>query len=253
MIHIFWLLLLFSFGLVRTYTLVIWNYARWYIIYVTQPIYESRMNWVHDPAPPASRRATVDFSDTLWTLVIPLWTLVVPRYPPLLVHLQELLSPRHIPRSPGEGGEEGTAAQPIRIQRPAQPPQWPRMSAGPIGIQHPRERPSLSQRPMTPLRWWVPQCTSIKASTPLICHSLPLQQPMKIQHPSLAWTAVKFQGFISRPIQTPDRIWLPPLLEWTTQDLASPHLLCCNPAPNPSLDCLLGDKWLVLHERLGKL
>ena len=31
---------------------------------VTQPLYESRMNWVHDPAPPASRRGTVDFSDT---------------------------------------------------------------------------------------------------------------------------------------------------------------------------------------------
>ena len=30
---------------------------------VTQPIYESRMNWVYDPAPPASRHATVDFSD----------------------------------------------------------------------------------------------------------------------------------------------------------------------------------------------
>ena len=31
---------------------------------VTQPLYESRMNWVYDPAPPASRRATVDCSDT---------------------------------------------------------------------------------------------------------------------------------------------------------------------------------------------
>ena len=31
---------------------------------VTQPLYESRMNWVYDPAPHASRRATVDFSDT---------------------------------------------------------------------------------------------------------------------------------------------------------------------------------------------
>ena len=31
---------------------------------VTQPLYESRMNWVHDPAPPASRCAPVDFSDT---------------------------------------------------------------------------------------------------------------------------------------------------------------------------------------------
>ena len=31
---------------------------------VTQPLYENRMNWVHDPEPPASRRPTVDFSDT---------------------------------------------------------------------------------------------------------------------------------------------------------------------------------------------
>ena len=31
---------------------------------VTQPLYESRMNLVQDPAPPASRRASVDFSDT---------------------------------------------------------------------------------------------------------------------------------------------------------------------------------------------
>ena len=34
------------------------------MLYVTQPLYESRMNWVYDPVPPASRRATVDFSDT---------------------------------------------------------------------------------------------------------------------------------------------------------------------------------------------
>ena len=34
------------------------------MILVTQPLYESRMNWVYDPAPPASRRSTVDFSDT---------------------------------------------------------------------------------------------------------------------------------------------------------------------------------------------
>ena len=31
---------------------------------VTQPLYESRMNSVYDPVPPASPRATVDFSDT---------------------------------------------------------------------------------------------------------------------------------------------------------------------------------------------
>ena len=40
-------------------------------------------------------------------------------------------------------------------------------------------------------------------------------------------------GFISRPQQTPDRIRLPSLLEITSQDLASPHLLCCNPCTKP--------------------
>ena len=31
---------------------------------VTQPLFESRMNWIHDPAPPAPRRAAMDYSDT---------------------------------------------------------------------------------------------------------------------------------------------------------------------------------------------
>ena len=31
---------------------------------VTQPLFESHMNWIYDPAPPAPRRATVDYSDT---------------------------------------------------------------------------------------------------------------------------------------------------------------------------------------------
>ena len=31
---------------------------------VTQPLFESRMNWIYDPAPPAPRRTTVDYSDT---------------------------------------------------------------------------------------------------------------------------------------------------------------------------------------------
>ena len=56
-------------------------------------------------------------------LAAPLLTLMIPLYPPLPVNLRELLSPRHSPRSPGEGGEEGTTAQPIRIQRTTQLPQ----------------------------------------------------------------------------------------------------------------------------------
>ena len=33
-------------------------------ICVTQPLYESRMNWIHDPAPPPPRRISMDYSDT---------------------------------------------------------------------------------------------------------------------------------------------------------------------------------------------
>ena len=54
---------------------------------VTQALFESRMNWIYDPAPPAPHRATVDYSDT------PVHTSET-RHPPLtLVHLQEILSP----------------------------------------------------------------------------------------------------------------------------------------------------------------
>ena len=34
------------------------------IIIVTQPLFESRMNWIHDPAPPTPRRTDLDYSDT---------------------------------------------------------------------------------------------------------------------------------------------------------------------------------------------
>ena len=191
---------------------------------------------------------------TMQNLVLPLCLLVIPRRPPLpQAPHQELLSPCLFPESQGEGGGEGLAAQPMRIQRPAQPSQWPRMSAGPIIIRYLRERPSINQRPVTPPRWRVPQCTRVKASIPLIPHSLPFQRPIGIQSFHLGWSAVIFQGFISRPFQTSGRIWQLNLSEWTSQDQASPHLLYCNPASNPSLDGLLGLIWLVLHERLGEL
>ena len=35
-----------------------------FIVFVTQPLYESRMNWIHDPAPPTSRRPNLEFAGT---------------------------------------------------------------------------------------------------------------------------------------------------------------------------------------------
>ena len=178
-------------------------------------------------------------------LAAPIWNLLVPLHPPLQRSSQELFLPSQGRRNPGEGGKGRLPSQPIKIQRAAQPPQWPRMTAGPIEMQHPREQPNPSQRPMTPRRWGVPQCIRL-------CHSLPSQQPMKMQDSHLTWTAVNFLGFISRPRSTQGRIWQPPLQESTALDLASPHLLLSNPTPNPSLDCPLGAKWLFPLERLGK-
>ena len=34
------------------------------IITVTQPLYESRTNWIHGPAPPPPRRTDMDYGDT---------------------------------------------------------------------------------------------------------------------------------------------------------------------------------------------
>ena len=35
-----------------------------WLLCVIQPLFESRMNWIHDPAPPAPLRAAMDYSDT---------------------------------------------------------------------------------------------------------------------------------------------------------------------------------------------
>ena len=119
---------------------------------VTQSLYESRIRWIHDPTPPLPRRTGMDYSDTpVQSSDTPvqsrdicansrdtqvksrnahvksrtyLCLLVIPRRLPLpQAPHQELLSPCLIPESQGEGGGEGIAAQPMRIQRPAQLPQ----------------------------------------------------------------------------------------------------------------------------------
>ena len=57
------------------------------------------------------------------------------------------------------------------------------MSAGPIRMQGSRERPSISQRPVTPPRWWVLRCTRTQAST-----LLSSQPPISATNRNLAFT-----------------------------------------------------------------
>ena len=80
----------------------------------------------------------------------------------------------------------------------------------------------------------VPQWSIPAASPPLRCHSIPSQQPIGIRIAHFARTTLKSGGFISRPRLAPARIWLSPVFEITSPDLASLHLLSSNPLPNPS-------------------
>ena len=70
-------------------------------------------------------------------------------------------------------------------------------------IQLAGERPGPGQRPMTGRRWGVPQWSILSASPPLLCHSLPSQQPIRMENALLARTTLKIWGFISRPPLTP--------------------------------------------------
>ena len=43
---------------------MLWCYIYFVIVTVTQPLYESRMNWIYDPAPPAPRRPAMESTNT---------------------------------------------------------------------------------------------------------------------------------------------------------------------------------------------
>ena len=126
--------------------------------------------------------------------------------------------------------------QPMRIRPAWLPEQWPGRGQRPIGI------PPFQDLSLEPaghpgvILWSIP-----KASSPLICHSIPGQRLIKVEIASFAWTTVKSGVYINRPGLTSDRILQPAVLETPSPDLASPHLLSSNPPPNPSLDRLLGN------------
>ena len=132
--------------------------------------------------------------------------------------------------------------QPMKIQHPAWLTQRPRLGHQPMRGQRPIGIFPFQDLSLEPaghpgvLSWSIP-----KASSPLICHSIPGQQPIRIEIASFAWTTLKSGVYINRPGLTPDRILQPTVREITSPDWASPHLLSSNPPPNPSLDCLLGN------------
>ena len=146
---------------------------------VTQPLYESRMNWVHDPAQPASCRPTVDFSDTPVDFSnIPASAIIsaspgAPLAPPQPKKSQRRRRKRNR-RSANQNSAPHSAA-------PVTPDEsWANKNSASQSATQPQSAANdLSKMMSTPV-YQHPSFTS------LICHSLPFQQPMEIQHSSLA-------------------------------------------------------------------
>ena len=189
------------------------------MIVVTRPFYESRVNWVVDPAPPASRRPALEASSAS---TMPL-SGDVPQ-PPRCQKSRRRKAAHPANQLPASRQDDVTA--PAERTANDNSAHWratrPRSAAN--------DRPEMRST----------QVEHPRSFTSSPCHSFPSQQPIKMQNAHLAGTTLKSGGFISQPRLTPDRIRLPPTQELTVQDLASPHLLYSNPPPNPSLDCLLG-------------
>ena len=156
---------------------------------MTRPIYENRLNWIPDPMPPAPR--------CLDDLTSPAPASTVDT-PPSEVH-PKLPRRRHV-----GVGRSSQQQQPIEIWHLARLTPRPSLSRQPMRIRPaglPAQRPGRGQRPME-LRLFQDHslepgvlCRSIpKASPPLICHSIPIQQPIKIEIARFAWTTLKSGG-----------------------------------------------------------
>ena len=156
------------------------------------PLYESRMNWVHDPAPPASRRPNLEFAGT----PAPAITKEFPGA--LSTQPRQKKSWRRRRRKNKRSANRNSAHRsttPVTLDE-----RWANENSASQSATRPKSAASDLPKMMSTL---VYQHQSFHSSH---LSRLPFQQPMKIQHSSLAWTTVEFQGFISRPNQNPGRI-----------------------------------------------
>ena len=97
----------------------------------------------------------------------------------------------------------------------------------------PRLPPSAATRPRStantnsPLPGFQPgnSRSSWSTSSPLLCHSILFQQPIKIEISRCSWTTLNSKVYMNRPGLTPDRIRLPTVREITSLvGLSSPAL-----------------------------
>ena len=202
---------------------------------VTHPLYESRMHWIPDPTPPPPCRTGMDYSDTpVSSSDTPVQTrdsCMNPRDTQVKsrsAHTKSRTSP--VLTSDTQVSAIATSASPgapltlplprksrrrrrRKARRSANENSAPHSAAPVTPDEHWANHNSVSQRAThhqpeasDPTQMKSAQCTRVKASTPLIPHSLPFQRPIGIQRFHLGWNAVNFQGFISRAFQTSGRI-----------------------------------------------
>ena len=158
------------------------------IIIVTQPFYESHVNWVVDPVPPASRCPVSEESAASTT---------AHKMPPSGEETQpprRQKSRRRRRRKAKRSANQRPASRPADVMTQAAPTansnsaHWkatrPRSEAN--------DRPEMRKHPLS--------FTSSPLSQP------PSQQPIRMENGLLARTTLKIWGFISRPQLTPGRI-----------------------------------------------
>ena len=155
---------------------------------VTQPLYESRIYWVHDPSPTTSRRQSFEFAGTPAPAI-------AKEFPGALSTQPKHKKSRRRRRRKATRTANQNAAR--RSAAPVTPDdRW-------------TNRNSASQRATRPKS--AANDLPKKRSTPVehqeSFHSSHLTQPpIPAANENLAWTAVNFLGFISRPRSTPGRI-----------------------------------------------
>ena len=208
------------------------------------------MNWIYDPAPTAPRRATVDYSDT------PVHSSNTP------VNSRD--TPVHTSDTPASAIDiSASSGDPLAFPHPKKSRRRRRRrnrrSANENSAPH-------SAAPVTPNERWANRSSASQRATqhqsaaseptqmmntPVYkdqsFHSSHLPQPLV---PATNRKAVfqfgldrcRFPGLYKLALPDPSQDLTANSSRVNNRDLASPHLLCCNPAPNPSLDGLLGLK-----------
>ena len=207
------------------------------LLHVTRPFYERRLNWIADPAPPASRCVKEMTSPAPTPAPAPAVPTPLSEVHPRLPG--RLRSRRRRKRKAAASANKNAASHPADLAtlptRPANrnSARWassvvtqPRSAANDLpGIQ-PGTRNTSVEDP----------CSF--TSSPLSQHPIPganrNADRLFCQDHSEIWELYKPARIDPSQDLTATR------LEITSPDLASPHLLSSNPLPNPSLDCLLG-------------